>query len=310
LIQRPALGPVPMSYRMYVRALLPCGLFLAVLAFGAPAAVKKLTLWEGPAPQSHGSAPTDIPRLWLYPASGPGSGPGSAVIICPGGGYEHLTTGDEGANVAEWFQARGVSAFVLVYRLPSDGYRHPVPMLDAQRAIRLVRFHAREWNLDPARIGIMGFSAGGHLASTVETHFDKGDPQATDPVDRLGSRPDFAILVYPVITMTGPLTHGGSRTNLFGPNLDPALLARFSNETQVTAETPPTYLVAAQDDRAVPPENSELFYKALLKNGRDGTLKILAGGGHGFGYKKDQTGPVAGWMDGVGDWMKARHWMP
>jgi acetyl esterase/lipase len=268
-----------------------------------------LPLWDGPAPQSHGTASTDTPSLLLYQAPKSNFIPSAAVIICPGGAYRMLSMQSEGTNVAEWFQAHGVTALVLAYRLPINGYRHPVPLLDAQRAIRLVRSHASDWNIDPAKIGIMGFSAGGHLASTVETHSDSGNQQATDPIDRLGSRPDFGILVYPVITMKDPLTHKESRANLLGPNPDPALIENLSNETQVKTDTPPTYLIVAKDDRGVSPENSRIFDQALQNDGVDGTLKILPVGGHGFGYNKNQGGPTAGWLDGVGDWMKSHHWM-
>ncbi len=285
------------------------GSLFLVSSLLAESPAKQAPLWEGPAPQSHGSALADTPRLLLFPAPKSDLGPAAAVVICPGGGYRGLSMVKEGANVAGWFQAHGVSGFVLVYRLPVNGYLHPVPLGDAQRAIRLVRSHSADWNVDPAKVGIMGFSAGGHLASTAETHFDAGLPRAADPVDRFGSRPDFAILAYPVITMKDPLAHKGSRDKLLGPNPDPALLENLSNETQVTAETPPTYLIAALDDRSVPPENSRMFYKALQDKGVDGVLKLLPSGGHGFGYSQGQSGAPAGWLDGVGAWMKAHHWM-
>ena len=215
--------------------------------------------------------------------------------------YEH-----EGINEAEWFQKRGVAAFILFYRLPTDGYRHPVPLMDARRAIRLVRSRAAEWKVDPAKIAIMGFSAGGHLASTLETHFDAGSDLAKDPVDRSSSRPDFAVLVYPVITLKTPgVTHEDCKTNLLGPNPDPALVENLSNETQVTTQTPPTLLVHAEDDTVVPIENSRLMLAALQKAGVPSDLQEYPHGGHGFGFGPKQTTAPAGWLDKAYVWLQA-----
>ncbi len=266
-------------------------------------------LWSGPAPQSHGTDAKDIPTLTIFLPEG-ATKPTSAVVICPGGGYGFLASEHEGTNEGAYFKAKGVAAFVLKYRLPSDGYRNPVPMLDAQRAIRLVRSHAVDWNIDPAKVGIMGFSAGGHLASTVDTHFDAGDPQAADAVDKLSSRPDFAVLVYPVISMKDGVTHQGSKQNLLGPNPDPALVANLSNETQVTAKTPPTLLVHSVDDGAVPIENSRLFYAALQKAGVPSALQEYPHGGHGFGYGAKPDHSPAGWLDKAYDWLKAQGFVP
>ena len=185
---------------------------------------------------------------------------GAAVVICPGGGYGGLVVGAEGHGIAQWLNQHGIAGIVLEYRLPSG--RPFVPLLDAQRAIRTVRASAKQWNIDPDRIGIIGFSAGGHLASTAGTHFDAGDPQADDPIDRVSCRPDFMILVYPVITMDEK-THGGSKANLLGRDPTPELLNLFSNEKQVTAKTPPAFLAHAQDDTVVTPDNSRMFYEAL-----------------------------------------------
>ncbi len=209
----------------------------------------------------------------------------------------------EGFNQVPFFLSRGVATFILKYRLPTNGYPHPVPLLDAQRALRLVRSRAAEWNIDPAHIGIMGFSAGGHLASTLDTHFDAGHPQAADPVDRLSCRPDFAVLVYPVISLKESFTHEGSRRNLLGPDPDPALLENLSNETQVTPQTPPTLLISAQDDTAVPIENSRVMHAALLKAGVPAAIHEYPKGGHGFGSGLDPDPSPPGWLDRVADWL-------
>ena len=216
----------------------------------------------------------------------------------------------EGALIGKWFQEHGVAAFVLKYRLPANGYRHPVPLLDAQRAMRLVRTKASEWNVNPAQVGVMGFSAGGHLASTLATHFDSGSPAAPDPVDRAGCRPDFALLIYPVVTMKNDFTHRGSRGNLLGPDPDPALIENLSNELQVTAQTPPTLFVHARDDRAVPIENSLQMLAALKKAGVPAELHEYPAGGHGFGYTGKPDAIPAHWLDRVGEWLKGRGFMP
>ncbi len=279
------------------------------VSFGTTLGQNVIPLWNGPAPQSHGSTPDDIPTLTVFLPGKPAK-PMSAIIICPGGGYGFLAFDHEGINEAKWFQERGVAGFVLKYRLPVNGYRHPVPMMDAQRAIRLVRSHAAEWNIDPAKIGIMGFSAGGHLASTAETHFDAGNPQAPDPVDRLCCRPDFAVLVYPVISMKDGITHAGSKGALLGPNPDPALVANLSNDTQVTHDTPPTVLVHAEDDGAVPIENSRLMYAALQKAGVASALQEYPHGGHGFGFGNHPDNSPPGWLDHAYDWLKTQGWVP
>lgn len=284
-------------------------LFLFVMTASLAAAATVVPLWKGPAPQSHGTAPEDVPTLTVFlPEKATQATP--AMIVFPGGGYEMLAFDYEGINEAEYFQARGVAGFVLKYRLPKNGYRHPVPLLDAQRAIRFVRSHAAEWNINPVRVGVMGFSAGGHLASTLETHFDAGNPQAADPIDQPSCRPDFAVLVYPVISMKDGITHGGSKHALLGPNPDPALVAKLSNETQVTPQTPPTILVHATDDGAVPIENSRLMLAALQKAGVPSVLDEYPHGGHGFGYGPNQKSAPTGWLDKVYDWLKSQSLMP
>src|ERR1017187_5892749 len=203
-------------------------------------------LWPGGAPLSQGTEDIDQPSLapYLVPA---GRGTGTAVVVCPGGGYTHLAMDHEGDQIARWLNSLGVSAFVLKYRL-GPKYHHPVELGDAQRAIRTVRGKTVEYRLLSDRIGIMGFSAGGHLASTAGTHFDAGDPQAADPIDRAGSRPDFLVLCYPVISFTN-YVHRGSMTFLLGENPDPKLVASLSNELQVTAQTPPAFLFHTDADK-------------------------------------------------------------
>jgi cytidylate kinase len=274
-------------------------------SLGLPGLEPRIPLWAGPAPHSHGSAPDDIPTLTLFLPK-KSAAPTPAVIVCPGGGYEHLAGDYEGGHNARFFQEKGVAAFVLKYRLPIHGYRHPVPLLDAQRAIRLVRSRAAEWNIDPTKIGIMGFSAGGHLASTVITHFDSGNPQAAYSIDRVSSRPDFSILVYPVISMAEGITHSGSKANLLGPKPALALVASVSSELQVTPQTPPTILVHALDDEPVPIENSRLMHAALQKAGVPSALHEYPEGKHGFGHFPGNEGRVQGWLQRAYDWLKSQ----
>jgi acetyl esterase/lipase len=224
------------------------------------------------------------------------------MVICPGGGYRKLVTTAEGHGIAAWLVRHGITGIVLEYRLPAG--RQMVPLLDAQRAIRTARYHAEEWKLDPKRIGIIGFSAGGHLASTAETHFDNGNPRASDPIDRVGCRPDFAVLVYPLVTMSGK-THAGSKLNLLGREPSPEAVDLFSNEKQVTDQTPPTFLAHAVNDTPVPPENSREFYAALKRRHVPAEYLELPSGGHGLdGYKGPmwdawQTGSLR-WLAGLG----------
>lgn len=246
----------------------------------AQKAPERLPLWKGHAPTGAGQFETADAFITVHLPPKPN---GAAVVICPGGGYGGLVTGAEGHGIARWLNQHGIAGIVLEYRLPAG--RSFVPLLDAQRALRTTRANARQWGLDPARIGIMGFSAGGHLASTAGTHFDTGDAQAADALDRISCRPDFLILVYPVITM-GPPTHGGSRTNLLGKEPAPELIDLFSNEKQVTAKTPPTFLAHALNDKPVPPENSKAFYTALQAHKVPSQYLELPSGGHGLnGYQ-------------------------
>ncbi len=271
-------------------------------------AQERVNIYSGAAPGSLGSHPDiDNPFLLVFlPVSATPDTLSSAVIICPGGGYAALSMDAEGTNVARSWQSHGVAAMVLRYRLPGQDYPHPAPMLDAQRACRLVRSRAGEWHLNPKQIGVMGFSAGGHLASTLETHFDAGNPAAPDPIDRVDCRPDFAVLVYPVISMKDGIAHVGSKNNLLGPHPDPALVESLSNETQVTAETPPTLIVRAADDKTVLPANGDLMLAALQKAGIPSALQEYPSGGHGFGWGRKPDPSPPGWLDAVAQWLTAR----
>ena len=244
-------------------------------------------LWPEGAPGAVGSEAADKPKLTVYRAPNEDAN-GAAVVVCPGGSYGRLAADHEGKQVAEWLNSFGVSAFVLQYRL-GPRYRHPAPLQDAQRAIRMVRARAGEWGVDPGRVGILGFSAGGHLASTTATHFDEGHADAADPIERQGSRPDFAVLAYPVISLEGPAAHSNSRRNLLGDPADPALVQLLSNERQVTARTPPTFLFHTADDPGVPVQNALLFYDAMQAKGVPGELHVFAHGPHGVGLAPDDA---------------------
>jgi len=231
---------------------------------------------------------------------------GEAVVICPGGGYQILAYDWEGSDIARWFSSRGIAATVLKYRLPvskSNIVPHKTPLMDAQRAFRMVRFYAESWNIDPGKIGIMGFSAGGHLASTLSTHFDNGDQSNADPVEKMSCRPDFSILVYPVISFTEEFRHSGSRAALLGEDPDPALVRYYSNEHQVTADTPPAILIHSGDDEGVPVQNSLAYYKALLKNGIPAEMHVYPYGGHGYSLAIGK-GHLATWPDRVLEWIR------
>lgn len=238
-------------------------------------------LWPNGAPGALGQRPEDKPSIKLYLSTAAKS-TGAAMIVCPGGGYAHLAD-HEGAPVAEWLNSLGIKAFVLKYRLGSSGYHHPAMLQDVRRAIRHVRSHASEWGIDSNRIGVLGFSAGGHLASSAGTHFDLGDPSGSDLVERVSSRPDLMVLIYPVITM-GKLGHSGSRDNLLGKEPGGELVDLMSNEKQVTPQTPPAFLVHGENDGGVPVENSLLFADALRKAGVGFELHVFEKAPkHGFG---------------------------
>jgi acetyl esterase/lipase len=253
-------------------------------AFAAePAAPPRTPLWPAGGPNGDGTVDpaTGFITVHLAPAD---KANGAAMVICPGGGYGGLVVGGEGHGIAKWLNAHGIAGIVLEYRLPKG--RSTVPLADAKHAIRTVRSKAAEWKLDPKRIGIIGFSAGGHLASTAATHFDAGATDSADPIEKgFSSRPDFAVLVYPVVSM-GMISHGGSRRNLLGPNPTDEAIALFSNEKQVTKETPPIFLTHAKNDTVVVPENSKQLHEALKVNGIATEYVELETGGHGLnGYK-------------------------
>lgn len=265
-------------------------------------APEKLALWPEQAPIGEGKTEAANAFMTVYR---PAKANGAAAVICPGGGYGGLVTGPEGSGIARWLNAHGVTGIVLEYRLPRG--RAFVPLLDAQRAIRTVRAKAAMWGIDPQRIGIIGFSAGGHLASTAATHFDAGNTAATDPIERASCRPDFAVLVYPVISM-GEKSHGGSKQNLLGLNPTAELADLFSNEKQVTAQTSPTYLAHAVDDRVVSIENSRMFHDALKARGVATQCLELPSGDHGLnGYK----GPMwDAWQSGALKWLASLKLIP
>ncbi len=262
----------------------------------------RLSLWKGRAPIGDDRFADEDAWITVHH---PAEANGAAVVICPGGGYGGLVVEPEGHGIAKWLNEHGVTGVVLEYRLPRG--RSMVPLLDAQQAIRTVRANAQRWSLDPNRIGIMGFSAGGHLASTAGTHFDGGDPQAPTAVGRAGCRPDFMVLVYPVITMDAT-THGGSKRNLLGKDPTPEQVALFSNERQVTPRTPPAFLAHAKDDGPVPCANSQKFYAALRQHGVPAKYLELPSGGHGLnGYQ----GPMwDAWQTQSMAWLQAMKFLP
>jgi len=261
-----------------------------------------LPLWEGKTPGALGNTTEDIPTLTIYmpPVT---TGPMTAVIIAPGGGYRTLSMNKEGRLPANYLNTLGIAAFVLKYRL-GPRYHHPIELGDIQRAIRTLRARAAEWRIDPARIGVMGFSAGGHLASTASTHFDAGNPTASDPIDRASSRPDFSILGYPVITLTEPWTHQGSKTMLLGETVDAAVARGLSTDIRVTAETPPTFLFHTNADTAVPVENSVHYFLALRKAGVPAEMHIFKDGPHGVGLAM-QDPALSEWPKILANWLRA-----
>jgi len=262
-------------------------------------------LWPKGAPGALGEEERDKPSLSIYLAPAEKAN-GAAVVVCPGGGYGTLAKDHEGHQVAVWLNGLGVHAFVLTYRI-APRYRHPAPMLDVQRAIRTVRARAGEWKVDPARIGVWGFSAGGHLASTAVTHFDGGKPDAEDPIERASSRPDFGVLVYPVIVLDKPYTHQGSKRNLLGDRVnDPQLVEDLSTEKRVTEKTPPCFLFHTTADTGVPPENSIDFYLALRKAKVPGELHIYERGPHGVGLGNDKHPELKSWPDRLAAWLEVR----
>ena len=281
---------------MALSAALSAGLVLAQTPENIP-------LWENRAPGALGDADTDRPTLTIFRAVGRQNGV-TSVIVAPGGGYVNLSMDKEGRQVASWFNAMGVTAFVLKYRL-GPRYHHPIELGDAQRAIRLVRSRAMELGVAPDRIGMMGFSAGGHLAATAGTRFDDGNAGAPDPADRVSSRPDFLILAYPVISFDPAIAHAGSVRSLLGENPSPPQIQESSADLHVTAKTPPTFLFSTNADTAVPSENSVRFYLALRQAKVPAEIHIFENGPHGVGL--DLGDPALGlWPTLLTNWLRGR----
>lgn len=293
-------------------SLLAIALFLAPLQ--APGQV--IPLWPEGVPggkaggdevvQNNRVSNVHVPTLTYFPAPGSGSSR-TAVVICPGGGYTIVAFGHEGVDVAKRLTAMGVSAFILKYRLRE--YGHPSPLQDVLRAIRIVRSRAAELGVAPERIGVLGFSAGGHLAATAATLFDAPEGRTGAALDAVSARPDFAVLIYPVITFKGPAAHAGSRRNLIGEKPDAALVDHLSPELQVTKQTPPAFLVHAAEDKGVPLENSLLFYQAIRAAGGSAELHLYEKGPHGFGLGEG-LGPASDWPARLETWMRAHGWIP
>jgi len=262
-----------------------------------------LPLWPNGAPGALGTADSDRPEITVYQPTGKHAA-ATAVLVCPGGGYGALAMNHEGRQIANWLNSYGMVAVVLKYRL-GPRYHHPVELGDAQRAMRIMRSRATEWGIAPDKIGAWGFSAGGHLVSTLGTHLEPANPKASDTVDQVSSRPDFLILAYPVISFTTPYTHKGSLKNLLGDNPDPALVKSLSNELQVTPQTPPTFLFHTNADIGVPAENSVLFYLALRKAGVPAEMHIFEKGPHGVGL--GNTDPaLSDWPVALANWFRTR----
>jgi acetyl esterase/lipase len=262
-----------------------------------------LPLWSAAAPGAQGTADADTPAITVYlpRTMAPGT---PAMIVCPGGGYGALAANHEGRQVANYLNSLGMAAFVLRYRL-GPKYHHPVQLGDAQRAIRTVRAKAAEWRIDPGRIGVMGFSAGGHLAMTASTVFDGGSAQAADAVDRASSRPDFAVLGYPVISMTAPWTHQGSKRNLLGDAPDVELAKKLSGELAVTKDTPPTFIFQTNQDASVPAENSVHYYLALRQAGVPAEMHVFERGVHGVGLANNDPA-LSAWSGLLANWLRGR----
>ena len=274
-------------------------LFILVSTASSYAQGTTIKLWDSGAPNAKGSEPTDIPTITPFPAPRELASR-AAVVVFPGGGYSHLSEIKEGSDVARWLNSLGITAFVLKYRLGMT-YHQPNQLLDAARAVRYVRANADRWDIDPAKIGIIGFSAGGHLASTLGTHFDSGKSNSADPIERVSSRPDLMMLLYPVITM-GEFAHAGSKRNLLDENPSDDLVKQYSNELHVSSDTPPAFLVHTMTDTAVPVENSLMFVQALRKAKVPVEFHLYEKGPHGFGLAP--ADPVlASWTARCADWL-------
>lgn len=281
----------------------------AVVADTTTPPAQVIPLWPNGAPGAIGDSAVDRPTLAVYPPTGVATG--AAVIVFPGGGYSHIATGKEGVLSARWLAPLGITTFVVQYRL-GPRYHHPAMLQDGLRAVRTVRARAAEWRVDPARIAILGYSAGGHLASTVGTHWNDTVSDARprrDAIDAASARPDLMLLVYPVVTMDSALTHRGSRRNVIGDSAAPALVALLSSERQVTVQTPPTFLVGSTDDTTVPIENSIQLYRALRDAKVPVELHVFESGRHGFGTAVDNP-YLAQWLPLAASWLRRHGWLP
>ena len=282
-------------------------LTLAILVAGSSLSIfaaepKTELLWPNGAPGAKGTEAKDKPTLIIYlPEKEKANG--GAIVVCPGGGYGGLAMDHEGHQIARWLNDNGIAAFICDYRHRGKGYGHPAPLEDAQRAIRTVRSRATEFGVDPAKIGILGFSAGGHLASSAVTHFDKGKADSEDPIQKVSCRPDFGVLCYPVIAFGEKFTHVGSQNNLLGKDAPEDLIKSMSSEKQVTSETPPCFLWHTYEDTGVPPENSIVFYLACIKNKVLAELHVYEKGRHGVGLGKGIVG-TENWPTECIAWMK------
>ncbi|MDM4014428.1 alpha/beta hydrolase [Roseiconus lacunae] len=266
----------------------------------------KMPLWDGMPPGSKFQGQGDVPELTCTFVEA--DQPTAAIVILPGGGYGGHAIGHEGYEIAEWFKDRGVSSAICTYRLRGkgnngEGYGHPIPLRDAQRAIQTVRANASKWNIDPERIGVIGFSAGGHLCATVSTRYFDVDADSDDPIDRVSSRPDFSILCYPVIAFGKPHTHQGSQRNLLGADAEESLIADTSGEAHVTEQTPPTFLFHTQADTVVPPRNALDYYNALIDHNVPAEMHVFPEGRHGLGLAVGKPG-ASEWPSLCDQWLR------
>lgn len=288
-----------MLERFWIGLLMLCAVVMSATPIWS--AEELQPLWPNGAPGKVGDEPADKPGFWSYPAPKENNS-GTAVVVCPGGGYGIHAVDHEGTQVARWLNSIGVSAYVLKYRL-APRYKHPAPLQDVQRAIQHIRANAETLGVSPKRIGVMGFSAGGHLASTCATHFANVEMDGKDPVAVVSSRPDFAVLCYPVISMTEPFGHSGSKRNLLGENADPELAKFLSSELQVTPQTPPTFLFHTGEDTGVPVENSLAFYAACRKHKVPAELHVYQFGPHGVGLAPSDLA-LSTWKDRLHHWLR------
>ena len=283
-----------------------CLSFLGAIYANA-AEQRQIYLWEQNVPGALGSDEKDKPKITVWFPSADKS-VGTAIVVCPGGGYGNLAMDHEGKQIAEWLNSFGVTAAILDYRHRGKGYGHPNPMLDVQRALRIVRSNAASWKIDPAKIGVLGFSAGGHLASTAATHFEEHKNPADD-IDKVSCRPDFAVLCYPVILFDTAYSHRGSKNNLIGENAPKELIEYYSTEKQVTGKTPPTFQFTTDEDTGVPAENSIEFYLALRKHKVPAELHIYQKGRHGLGLAKGTAGTET-WSELCRTWLQSNGFVP